>query len=170
MCAFDEYSCVCARAHADAFIKNSALSAHCFRHVCSLINIPAAGRSGAGSEAHSHKRTRRRKGRKCSGFGFELGFCSQLYTLPFSGTTARNGGLFSGGSGALKTPLGPGRSPAPLCVWGCQRGRRDPPLNSNITVCSASDWRDVTWLEDSHYSQKIYILNKDCFDICSKVV
>ncbi len=44
------------------------------------------------------------KGQNCSGFGFELGFCSWLYTLPFSGTTARNGGLFSGGSGSPKHP------------------------------------------------------------------
>lgn len=93
----------CSRAHADAFIKNTALSAYCF-----LFSYKYSyGRSVARSETHKHKRIWRIKGRKCSAdavlsCAFVPG--SSPGHPPLSGTTARNEGLFSGGSGAPRTP------------------------------------------------------------------
>ncbi len=116
MCAFDEYSCVCAQAHADAFIKNSALSAHCFHHVCSLINIPAAGQSGAGSEAHSHKRTRRRKGRIVAGLVLSWAFVRGSTPSPSAGQRREMEGYSAEGVVLRNTPRPGTVTSSSLCL------------------------------------------------------
>lgn len=107
------------------------------------------GRSVARSETHRHKRILRIKGRKCSAERADVIWVGLLFpalapdTLPSVGQ--RRGmkaysaeGVVLGEHPLHLHTLVPSWSPATLYVCACQRGRRDPPLNSAITSHAVS--------------------------------